>query len=43
MLSEGVRGVDNVFYLKDGTFSPECYSLRGRITWSDKRTLPQES
>jgi hypothetical protein len=43
MLSEGVRGVDNVFSLKDGMHAREVTNLRAGIIEADKNTLPQES
>jgi ribonucleases P/MRP protein subunit RPP40 len=38
MLSEGVRGVDNVYSLKDGMHSSRCSSLRENIMWPDIMT-----
>lgn len=43
MLSEGVRGVDNIYSLKDGMHDSRCNSFRVSIIWSDMMTLPQES
>jgi hypothetical protein len=27
MLSDGIRGVDNVYSLKDGIYTPSCHDL----------------
>jgi hypothetical protein len=43
MLSEGARGVDNVFSLKDGMPSSKSGNLCASVMEADKMTLPQES
>jgi hypothetical protein len=39
MLSEGVRGVDNVFSLRDGMLTPRNDNLCGSSIQSDKSTF----
>ncbi len=43
MLSEGERGIDNVFSLKDGMDNPGFNNLCGSIAWSDSMIMSQGS